>query len=106
MLERVAQSQPDVIFISAMPPAALIHTRYLCQKLRSRFAAVPIVVGLWDAHGDLQKATDRLLAVGATRIITNAAAAVEELARLRQPLLQGVLGAQTSAAPADQSAAS
>ena len=106
MLERVAQSQPDVIFISAMPPAALIHTRYLCQKLRSRFAAVPIVVGLWDAHGDLQKATDRLLAVGATRIITNAAAAVEELARLRHPLVQGVHGAQTQAAPADQSAAS
>ena len=106
MLERVAQSQPDVIFISAMPPAALIHARYLCQKLRSRFAAVPIVVGLWDARGELQKATDRLSAAGATRIITNAAAAVEELARLRQPLVQGVLGAQTLAAPADQSAAS
>ena len=96
MLEHVVQSQPDVIFISAMPPAALIHARYLCQKLRSRFAAVPIVVGLWDAQGDLQKATDRLSAVGASKIVTNAAAAVEELLRLRQPLVQGVLSAKTS----------
>jgi len=90
MLERVAQTQPDVIFISAMPPAALVHARYLCKKLRSRFADVPIVVALWDAQGDLQKATERLAAVGASKVINSAAGAVEELSRLRQSMVQGV----------------
>ena len=104
MLEHVGQSQPDVIFISAMPPAALVHARYLCQKLRSRFAAVPIMVGLWDAQGDLQKATDRLSAVGASHIVTSAAAAVEELSHLREPLVQGVQGTQVWVAPGDQEA--
>lgn len=105
MLEHVGQSHPDVIFISAMPPAALVHARYLCQKLRGRFAEVPIVVGLWDAQGDLQKAIERLSAVGATKIVTNAAAAVEELSRLRQPLVQGVPVTQRWVAPAGHDAA-
>ncbi len=90
MLANVQRDQPDVIFISAMPPSALLHARYLCRKLRTEFADLPIVVGLWDAQGDLQKATERLSAGGTTRIITSAAAAVEELSRLRQPMLQGV----------------
>ena len=90
MLEHVAQSRPDVIFISAMPPAALIHARYLCKKLRSEFTEVPIVVGMWDAQGDLQKATERLAAVGASKVVNSAVGVVEELSRLRQPLVQGV----------------
>ena len=105
MLEHVGQSQPDVIFISAMPPAALVHARYLCQKLRSRFAAVPIVVGLWDAQGDLQKANDRLSSVGVSKIVTTVAAAVEELSRLRQPLVQGVQSTPIWDEPVDEVAA-
>lgn len=90
VLDHVARARPDVIFISAMPPAALAHARYLCKKLRRRFADVPIVVGLWNAQGDLQKATDRLLEVGAGKVVSSAAGALEELSRLRQPMLQGV----------------
>jgi predicted PurR-regulated permease PerM len=92
MLERVEQTLPDAICISATPPGALIHARYLCKKLRSRFEEVPIVVALWDAQGDLQKATERLASVGANKVVTSAAGAIEELTRLRQPMLQGVSG--------------
>jgi predicted PurR-regulated permease PerM len=97
MLERVTQAQPDVIFISAMPPAALIHARYLCKKLRSSSLEAPIVVCLWDAQGDLQKATERLAATGATKVVASAARAVEELSNLRQPLLEGVRREPTQA---------
>ena len=90
VLDHVAQVQPEVIYISAMPPSAVAHARYLCKKLRRRFADVPIVVGLWDAQGDLQKATERLLEVGVSKVVSNATGAVQELSRLRQPLLQGV----------------
>jgi len=96
MLERAAQTMPDVICISATPPGALIHARYLCKKLRSRFDQVPIVVALWDAQGDLQKATERLGSVGAHKVVTSAAEVVEELTRLRQPMLQGVSGPPTT----------
>lgn len=104
-LERVAQTQPDVVFISAMPPAALIHARYVCKKLRSHFPEVPIVVGLWDAQGDIQKATEQLAAVGASKVITSAADAVTELSRLRQPMVQGVRSKPAALAPVGQEAA-
>ena len=104
MLEHVAQTRPDVIFISGMPPAALIHVRYLCKKLRSRFAEVPIVVGMWDAQGDLQKATERLAAVGASKVVNSAASAVEELAHLRRLIVQDVRSKPTESTPVGQAA--
>jgi len=75
-----------------MPPSAVAHARYLCKKLCRRFPDVPVVVGLWDAQGDLQRATDRLLEVGVSHVVSSAAGAVEQLTRLRQPMLQGVRG--------------
>jgi hypothetical protein len=99
VLEHVSRASPDVIYISAMPPSALAHARYLCKKLRRRFADVPIVVGLWDAQGDVQKATERLLEVGVSKVVINAAGALEELSRLRQPLLQGVHAKVDTVAP-------
>lgn len=90
MLDRVASSRPHAILVSATPPAAVIHARYLCKRLRGRFEGMPIVVGLWDAEGDLTKATERLEAVGAQTVVRRAQQALEEISRLHQPLLQGV----------------
>lgn len=90
MLDRVEEAQPNMVCISATPPAAVIHARYLCKKLHARFPRIPIVVALWDAQGDMQKASDRLTSVGASAVVGNTAQAVEEIARLRQPLIQGV----------------
>lgn len=90
LLQQVTQARPDVIFVSAMPPGALLHARYLCAKLRSHFTGASIVVGLWDAQGDLQKATARLTAAGADKIVNCATAAIEELECLRQLRVQGV----------------
>lgn len=50
----------DVICISATPPAAVMHARYLCKRLRGRLPKVKLVVGLWNAPGDLKKATERI----------------------------------------------
>ena len=61
-----------------------------CKKLHARFPRIPIVVALWDAQGDMEKASDRLTSVGASAVVRNTAQAVEEIARLRQPLIQGV----------------
>jgi len=92
LLERAADALPDAICISAVPPAAVIHARYLCKKLRTRVAApgLPIVVGLWDAHGELDRARQRLAAVGADHVVASAAAAGQVLTELRRPLEQGV----------------
>ena len=90
MVELAMQNPPDAFFISAAPPNAVLSARYLCKKLRGRFAQTPIVVGLWGAEGDLTRATERLVSTGASKLVVDAASAMEELSRLRQPLLQGV----------------
>jgi hypothetical protein len=90
MLDLVGEVKPDLICISAAPPAAVIHARYLCKKLRSLFVATPIVVGLWDAEGDMQKASFRLSSAGADKVVSTASAGIEEIVRFMQPLRQGV----------------
>lgn len=89
MLDLVEEIQPDVIIVSAAPPATVIHARYLCKRLRARATTIPIVVALWDAQGDLQKATERLTLAGANRVVTNTAGALEEIRRLFQQVIQG-----------------
>jgi predicted PurR-regulated permease PerM len=96
MLESVREAQPDAVCISAAPPAAVIHARYLCKKVRT-VSDAPIVVGLWAARGDLGKASDRLTSVGADHVVGSAQAAVEEL----QHRLHALRQMQGAEAPAD-----
>src|SRR6478736_6361249 len=46
--------------ISALPPAALAHSRYLCKRLHVKFPKLPTVVGLWTSKSDPKKSLDRL----------------------------------------------
>ena len=92
MVERVERRRPDAICISAAPPAAVVHARYLGKKLDTVADGIPVLVGLWDAQGDLTKARQRLESVGLRTVATDAATIVHELVQLRLPLLQGVRG--------------
>lgn len=75
----------DVVCISATPPAAVMHARYLSKRLRSRLPKANLVVGLWDAQGDLDKASER---IGCEAIVVaTLAAALEQIGTLIQPHL-------------------
>jgi len=45
----VAQTQPALLCLGAVVPGGVPHLRYLCKQLRTRFPALPIVVGCWGA---------------------------------------------------------
>ena len=75
----------DVVCVSATPPAAVMHARYLCQRLRHQFPAVKLVVGLWDFQGDLSKAKERI--GGGAVVVATLAEAQEQVRLLLQPLL-------------------
>ncbi len=78
MIDRIDQSSVDVICVAATRPAAVMHARYLCKRLRVRFPAVKLVAGLWESVGDLNKAQDRI-GCGATLVLTLADALREIL---------------------------
>jgi len=87
LADLVERCKADVVCISATPPAAVMHARHLCQRLRSRFPQVPLIVGLWDAQVDLSKAKVRIGGGDKTHVVTTLAEAQEQVRLLIQPLL-------------------
>ena len=87
LLNLVGKRTPDVVCISATPPAAVMHARHLCKLVRGRFPLVHVVVGLWDAQVDLSKARARIGAAATTHVVTTLAEAQEQVCLLIQPLL-------------------
>jgi predicted PurR-regulated permease PerM len=70
---------PDAVIISALPPDAVTAARKACRRARKQWPGVPIIVGLWNASGDLQKTWPRLQGVGANRVVTSFADCLTEL---------------------------
>ena len=87
MGDLVAQHKADVVCISATPPSAVMHARHVCKRLRTRFPEVPLVVGLWNARGDLTKAQERIGCGAAAHVVSTLAAAQQQIRLLIQPLL-------------------
>ena len=87
LADLIAQRQADVVCISAMPPAAATHARYLCKRLHKRFPEGRLIVGLWNAQGDLAKARSRIGCEAAVRVVATLAQAHEQIQVVLQPLL-------------------
>ena len=85
MVDLVEHRKADVVCVSATPPGAMMHARYLCKHLRRRFPTVKLVVGLWDVQGDLNKARERI-GCGAT-VVATMADAQEQIRLLIQQLV-------------------
>jgi predicted PurR-regulated permease PerM len=79
MVELMEQRKADVVCISATPPGAMMHARYLCKQLRRRFPQVKLVVGLWDMQGDISKAKER---IGCSALVVSTLADAQEQIRL------------------------
>lgn len=87
MVEMVVQKEADVVVVSAMPPAAVAHSRYLCKRIHLKYPDLRMVVGLWSFRGDLKKATDRITCVGSVAVFTQLTDALDQIHQQIQPLL-------------------
>ncbi len=106
MVAAVESRRPRVVCISALPPSAIIHARYLCKRLKThlldpvgdpssdnvdaaakelRGRAAMLVIGLWNSRSDLTKARRRLLCREHDVIVTT----LGEMLRHVQPMLGG-----------------
>jgi hypothetical protein len=102
MMEHVEKTAAQLVCVSAMPPAAVTHARYLCKRVHQRFPELKMVVGLWTWKGDLEKAADRITCQTSVTVHTTLHEALDQLEQLTQPLL---LPAEQRSAPAEQSPA-
>jgi len=84
MVEEVAKHQAQVVCISVLPPLAVMHARYLCKRLRARFPALKIIVGLWGVHADAKKLRERLPSTCADHVTVSLAETVEQISKLQR----------------------
>jgi len=84
-MEEVERRQPRVVCLSTVQRAPLTPARYLCKRLAARFPELPILVGAWNARGDMRKLETRLGCPGAGRVVTTLADAVAQVREWRHP---------------------
>lgn len=86
LLGLVEKADVDVVCISVVTPSTIIHARYLCKKVRTRFPKVKIIIGLWGATENITEATGRLRDSGADEVVVSLAEALNQIAKTA-PLL-------------------
>ena len=75
----VKDERADLVVVSALPPAAVAHARYLCKRLRSKFDTLPLVVGLWTVRSDPTKVRARLDDVSKFTLASTLGSALEHI---------------------------
>jgi hypothetical protein len=87
----------DAVVVSALPPEAVAPARAVCRGVRARAREVPLVVGLWDPHGDLAKPRQRLEVAGAGRLTVTFGECVSAL----EAMVAAATAAEAGAAPSE-----
>jgi hypothetical protein len=82
MLMQASEKAAGVVCVSALPPLAATHARFLCKRLRPKFPALKIVVGLWQTRGSTKKAHARRAEIGIDQFATTLAEATKQLLHL------------------------
>jgi hypothetical protein len=82
MVEMVEQTRAQIVCVSAMPPSAVAHARYLCKRLHARYPEIDMVVGLWTAKGDIERAKHRIACAHGVFVVTTLDEAQHEIDQL------------------------
>jgi predicted PurR-regulated permease PerM len=70
VLQRAADDQPAAVILAALPPGGQGRIRYLCKRLRQRFARLRIIVGRWGVQGPTLNLQKNLQKAGADQVRT------------------------------------
>jgi predicted PurR-regulated permease PerM/methanogenic corrinoid protein MtbC1 len=80
----IAAQKPDVVCISAVPPQAVLHARYLCKLLRAALPELKIVAGIWMAPDEKSAVESRLPRTLADHVATDVTTAIVRITSLAQ----------------------
>jgi predicted PurR-regulated permease PerM len=87
MIATVERLHADAVCVSALPPAAVTHARYLRKRLRAKFPDIGMVAGLWTLRGDPARFKERLAVVGNTEVALDLRQAIDQMYQIIQPRL-------------------
>jgi predicted PurR-regulated permease PerM len=83
----IAEEQPALVFLTAVVPGSLTHTRYLCKRLRAEYHDLPVVVAILGTAGKVNEPINRLKSLRATSVERSLKGLLTYLAAWRPPLL-------------------
>lgn len=83
----VQEMNVQVVIISALPPAASTHARYIVKRLRQKLPDLKILVGLWTSCGEMKRPRERLKTAGTDLVVGCLADALAQLRQVVEPLL-------------------
>jgi predicted PurR-regulated permease PerM len=78
---------PALVVIAILPPGGVVQARYLCKRLRKRFANLPLVVGYWGDERHYDSILMRLQAAGASCVTTSLLQTRTQIRALAKPSL-------------------
>lgn len=87
MVDLVGKLKADIVVVSALPPSAVSHARYLCKRLHQAFPQVVIVVGLWTSTADLDEARRKITCTQKDVLTTTFSDGFHQLEQLVHPLV-------------------
>ena len=83
-VKQVAELKPDVVCISAVPPMATLHARYMAKLLRNAYPRLKIVIGLWRTFENKTTIESRLPASLVDYVATSVHDATSRIISLAQ----------------------
>ncbi len=90
MLSQVAELQPQLVCISALPPLAIGHASALYAKLKAQFPELHIVICLWHFEGDFQKVAARMEMAAGHGLFTTLPEILQHCEFLTKPVSTGM----------------
>jgi predicted PurR-regulated permease PerM len=87
----VNQHKVKAVFISALPPSAVVGARQMWRRLSAECSEAPMVVGVWRHDTALDDLAHRLRVAQTDHVVTTLGNAVEHLERILHPTSPEVL---------------
>ncbi len=82
---QIAQTAPALVVIAVLPPGGLAQARYLCKRIRRRFADLSIVVGHWGEVSDFDRLFRQVRSAGGNYVATSLLQARSQIVALVHP---------------------
>ena len=84
MIEQIEKKNADVVVVSALPPGAVAHARYLCKRIHARYGDAKMAVGLWNYGGNVDRAKERVTCVVSLPLVTRLTEMQDQIDQLAQ----------------------
>jgi predicted PurR-regulated permease PerM len=79
MVETIEKERTEIVCVSAMPPSAIAHSRYLCKRIHARFPDIHMLVGVWMSKADPAQMKRRIACDESVHLVTTLSQAQDEI---------------------------